>query len=140
MGRRGPKPSGHGESGLISEILAYLTKHHEKQFTGPQIAEALSTGSPSVGMFLVRLHRAKKIRKIAQGIYQGVETERPAPKTVREHLEDGTLGPLRTRAEIEREEQLVARIEELEAALKWIVGVTDSNQIAKRCLDALHIE
>jgi len=38
----------------------------------------------------------------------------PTPKTVREHLEDGTLGPLRTRAEIEREEKLIARIEELD--------------------------
>lgn len=40
------------------------------------------------------------------------------PKTVREMLEDGTLGPLRTRAQVEREEELVARVEELEAALR----------------------
>ena len=40
------------------------------------------------------------------------------PKTVREMLEDGTLGPLRTRAQVEREGELVARVEELEAALR----------------------
>lgn len=36
------------------------------------------------------------------------------PKTLREHLEDGTLGPLRTRAQAEREEELLARVAELE--------------------------
>ena len=40
------------------------------------------------------------------------------PKTLREHLEDGTLGPLRTRAQVEREEELLARVDELEMVLR----------------------
>ena len=64
----------------------------------------------------------------------------PMPKTLREHLEDGTLGPLRTRAQAEAEEQgacpictdaerryedLLSTMESREPFAWWLIGGTD---------------
>ena len=69
--KRGPKPSGLGQSGLIAQIYNLLRSRPGAAFSAARVAKLLNCPkrAASVSMLLSRLHHAGMIDRPQMGIY-----------------------------------------------------------------------
>ena len=73
MGRRGPHPGEIAQTGLIADVLEVASRNLHRTYTIAQMVSATGGKFGTVGVYLARLAHAKRIRKVSQGIYQGIE-------------------------------------------------------------------